>query len=343
MEFRNLGISQDLALRLEKLGFKNTFEVQEKTIPDALKGIDLAVRAKTGSGKTLAFGIPLADMLKSNGKIQAMILAPTRELAVQTYEVMIKLSRLKIALIYGGVSYNRQFEDLKTADVVIGTPGRIMDHMNRGTLRAEPEYLVLDEADRMLDMGFAPDIMKIMRRCPPKKIWLFSATLDNSIMNILKGRNFRTIFVGEEMPKLDHLYIEAPNKISKLKEILNGEKTLIFCNTKTMTQRLGEILRAPAIHGDMSQAARERSLDKFKEGEKYLVATDVAARGLDIPEVGMIVNFDVPKDRTAYIHRSGRTGRAGKTGKVLTLLRADDHDAFRRLINETNLDFNRLD
>ncbi len=342
MKFKHLGISSDLAKKLESLGWTEAFEVQEKAIPIALKGGNVAIRAKTGSGKTLAFGIPLAELIKPQKRIQAMILTPTRELAIQINEVIRKISKAHTVLIYGGVGYQKQFDGLKKADIVIGTPGRIMDHMQRGTLRAEPEFLVLDEADRMLDMGFSRDILKIMRRCPPKHIWLFSATLDNDIMKLLKGRHFKMEKVGEEMPELDHLYIEASNKIRQLREILNGGKTLVFCNTKRMTRKLGEILKTPSLHGDMSQSARERNMSKFRKGERYLIATDVAARGIDIPGIETIINFDVPKDRQTYVHRSGRTGRAGKKGKVITLLRGDDHDTFRKLIHNLDLEFNRL-
>ncbi len=342
MKFEELGVEPELARRLAELGFKQTFPVQEKTVPEALKGRDLAVRAKTGSGKTLAFGVPLAQLLKRRGEVQAMVLVPTRELAIQVSNVLRRISRAYVALIYGGVGYQRQFDDLRKADIVVGTPGRIIDHINRGTLRARPRFLVLDEADRMLDMGFIPDVRRIMRACPPQRLWLFSATLSGRVTRLLDGREFHRIEIGEEMPELEHLYIEANNKIRMLKEVLNGEKALIFCNTKRMTQRLGEILRVPALHGDMSQAARERNMQRFRAGQKYLIATDVAARGIDIPEVEVIVNFDLPKDSQTYVHRSGRTGRAGKKGRVVNFLRSDDHDNFRKIIRELNLDVNRL-
>ena len=343
MKFEELGVNPALAQRLRELGFDKTFPVQEKAIPEALKGGDIGVRAKTGSGKTLAFGVPLAQMLKQEGRVQAMILVPTRELAIQVSNVIRKISRAYVALIYGGVGYQRQFDDLRKADIVVGTPGRIIDHIERGTLKAAPRFLVLDEADRMLDMGFIPDVRKIMRRCPPERVWLFSATLRRSVTDLLRGRSFHRIEIGEEMPDLEHEYVEVKNKIRILKNVLNGDKALIFCNTKSMARRLGGILRVPSLHGDMSQAARERSMQKFRRGEKYLIATDVAARGIDIPNVELIVNFDLPKDSQTYVHRSGRTGRAGKKGRVVNFLRGDDHDSFRRIIGDLDLEVNRVE
>ncbi|MBD3263426.1 DEAD/DEAH box helicase [Candidatus Woesearchaeota archaeon] len=344
MRFRDLGVDTRIVERLEKDGFDNTFPVQEQTIPTALKGGDVAVRAKTGSGKTLAFAVPLAQLIEPRGEVQAIVLTPVRELAIQVNEVIRDVSGAYTALIYGGVGYNRQFEDLKKADIVVGTPGRIIDHMQRGTLKGQPRFLVLDEADRMLDMGFLPDIRRIMRNCPPEHVWLFSATLRSGVMDVLKGRDFQVIKVGEEMPELDHMYMEASrlgDKIDKLRNMLNGDKTLVFCNTKNMTRKLGNILHVPALHGDMSQHARERNMNKFRNGKKCLIATDVAARGIDIPEVEAIINFDLPRDTKSYVHRSGRTGRAGKTGKVISLIYNDDHANMRSIISDLELDMDR--
>jgi ATP-dependent RNA helicase DeaD len=344
MKFRDLGIDTDLANRLESQGFEETFKVQEATIPTALKGGDVAVRARTGSGKTLAFAVPLAQLIEAKGEFQAMVLAPTRELAIQISDVIKTVTRAHIALIYGGVGYEKQFHDLERADIVIGTPGRIIDHIQRGTLKGMPRFLVLDEADRMLDMGFIPDVRRIMRNCPPQHVWMFSATLRSGVMEVLHGRDFEVIRVGEELPELEHYYLEAnrlSDKISKLKGALNGSKTLIFCNTKNMAQKLGHILRIPALHGDMSQAAREKNMERFRGGQKCLVATDVAARGIDIPEVEAIVNFDLPQDTKTYVHRTGRTGRAGGTGMVLNLLYSDDHAGFRSIISDLDLDVDR--
>ncbi|MBR9689878.1 MAG: DEAD/DEAH box helicase [Candidatus Altiarchaeota archaeon] len=343
MKFRDLGIDMGLAKKMESLGFDEPFEVQRKVIPQAIRGVELAVRAKTGSGKTLAFGIPLAQVIEKKGRIQAIVLVPTRELAMQVNRVMKKISPAHVALIYGGVKYDRQFQELKRADIVVGTPGRILDHIQRGTLKSNPEVFVLDEADRMLDMGFLPDVKKIMHACPPKTVWLFSATLSGNITGLIEGRNFKVIEVGEEMPtEIEHLYFETERKISSLRGVLNGRKSLIFCSTKRMTQRLADILRVPALHGNMTQGARERNMRKFREGERYLIATDVAARGIDIPDVELIVNFDLPRDSSTYIHRSGRTGRAGKTGKIINMIRREDHETFRKIIKELRLNVERV-
>ncbi len=341
MQFEELGVSAGLAEKLARHGFKEAFEVQERTIPLALQKKNLAIRAKTGSGKTLAFGIPLAEQLRKGGGLQAMVLTPTRELALQIDGVFRKLG-LRTALIYGGVGYDRQIRDLHRAEVVVGTPGRILDHIARGNLRARFQVTVLDEADRMLDMGFLPDVSRIMRECPSELVWLFSATLDRRILKVFKDKRFETVLVGEEMPEIEHFYIDTEQKMKVLRKVLNGEKALIFCNTKRMVQRVGDWLRIPALHGDMSQAARERNLHKFRNGARYLVATDVAARGLDIPEVEIVVNFDIPKDSQTYVHRVGRTGRAGKRGRVVNLLKSRDHDDFRRILNDLDLEIERL-
>lgn len=343
MKFTDLGVNGALAHKLEQLGFKEPFKVQEMVVPHALQHKQLGVRAKTGSGKTLAFAVPLAQLVEKRGEVQAIVLTPTRELAIQIFDVMKKLCDGWIGLIYGGVGYQRQFDDLKKADIVVGTPGRIIDHIQRGTLKARPEFFVLDEADRMLDMGFIPDVKRIMRECPPDKVWLFSATLRGRITRLLEGRDFHIIRVGEELPDLEHKYMEADrNKISKLKKLLPDEKTLIFCNTKYMTRKLGGILKMPTLHGDMSQHAREKSMERFRDGHQFLVATDVAARGIDVPEVGTVINFDLPQDTKSYVHRTGRTGRAGKTGQIINLLRQRDHDNFRQIIGDLEIEVERI-
>jgi len=344
MSFKEYGVKRGLSNKLESLGFSEAFEVQKKVIPHALAKKEVAVRAKTGSSKTLAFGVPLAQMIEKTGKLQAMVLVPTRELAVQVNREIRKFFPGNIALIYGGVKYERQFEALKHADIVIGTPGRILDHIERKTLHGKTKFLVLDEADRMLDMGFLPDVRRIMGQVPPEKVWLFSATLNGKITGLMKGRTFKIIEIGEEMPqKTSHYYVDVRRKISKLRDMLNGHKTLIFCNTKGMTQRLSDTFKIPSLHGNMTQGAREKNLRKFREGAKYLVATDVAARGIDVPEVEVVINFDLPKDSSTYVHRCGRTGRAGNEGKVINMIRNDDHDAFRRIIRDLRLNMNRLD
>ncbi len=339
MKFSELGLSPEIVERLEKNGFKEAFKVQKLTIPTALKEVDVAVRARTGSGKTLAFVVPLLEKMKAK-KMKAIILSPVRELAIQTDQVISQLSNVHTALIYGGVGYDKQINDLKRADIVVGTPGRVLDLIERGEIRGKFDYFVLDEADRMLDMGFIDDVKRIMRSLNPDRVWLFSATLGPQILSIFPRREFEIIEVDREMPEIAHTYLYTRNKISELKRILNGDKTLIFCNTKAMTRRLAQILRVPAIHGDMSQQARERSLSKFRNGQKYLIATDVAARGIDVPDISMIINFDIPKDTKTYVHRVGRTARAGRKGKVVNMISERDAEQFRRIANNLGLDLN---
>ncbi|HDR53527.1 MAG TPA: DEAD/DEAH box helicase [archaeon] len=347
MEFKDLGVSPKTVEALNKMGIREAFPIQEKVIPLLLKGRNVGAKAKTGSGKTLAYAVPVAEAIRRQGHAQVLVLAPTRELALQNYEVIKKVAPwLKFAIIYGGVGYEPQFRQLEDADVVIGTPGRLLDHMQRGSLKLKTACMVvLDEADRMLDMGFRDDVERLIASTNrDRRVWLFSATLSSDIMRLARkfGVN-EFIEVGEDMPaQIDHFFIDYDNKFNNLRRLLEkNRKMLVFSNTKRMARMLSQRMRLPAISGDLSQNAREQALRKFSNGGMVLVATDVAARGLDIPNVDMVVNFDVPKDSKTYVHRIGRTGRAGKPGVVVNLLRNEDYEVFGKMTGELNLEVSR--
>lgn len=326
------------------MGFDQPTEIQSRVIPLLLESRDVIGQAQTGTGKTAAFGIPLIEGIdESLPHTQALVLAPTRELAMQIGEELRKIGRylpaIRIATIYGGASYGRQFEDLKGgAHVVVGTPGRVLDHIGRGTLKLDNvDYLILDEADRMLDMGFLPDVERILRRTPrERQTALFSATVP-TVIRILSRRYMHdpaTVHVQPQqitVEEVEQVYYEVADrdKIDGLLALIEQdapERAMIFRQMKIGVDRLVIALKrrglpVAAIHGDMSQKVREQVLREFRDGTlTYLVATDVAARGLDIPEVSHVFNFDIPDDSEAYVHRIGRTARAGRSGRAVTFV-----------------------
>ena len=343
-------LSDEIARAIRDMGFKRPTEIQSRVIPLLLDGRDVVGQAQTGTGKTVAFGIPLIEGIdETEPHTQALVLAPTRELAVQIAEEVRKLARhipdLRVATIYGGAGYGRQFEDLKAgAQVVVGTPGRVIDHLQRGTLKLDRvDYLVLDEADRMLDMGFLPDVERILRRTPrERQTALFSATVP-TVIRILSRRYMHDPATVQVKPQqvtveeVEQVYYEVADR-DKVEGFLSlveqdpPERAMIFRQTKLGVDRLEKNLRrhglqVAAIHGDMSQKIREQVLNEFRAGEvRYLIATDVAARGLDIPEVSHVFNFDIPEDPEAYVHRVGRTARAGRTGRAVTFVGEWDAD-----------------
>jgi len=332
------------------MGFVNPTELQARVIPLLLDGLDVIGQAQTGTGKTAAFGIPLIEGIDENQPHpQSMVLAPTRELAQQIGEELRKIGKyipgINVVTLYGGAGYGRQFEDLKAgAHVVVGTPGRVLDHISRGTLRLdEIDYLVLDEADRMLDMGFLPDVERILRRTPrERQTALFSATMPTVIRILSRRYMFEpsTVHVQPQrltVEEVEQVYYEVADrdKLDALVSLIEQdppERAMIFRQTKIGVDRLDGSLRrrglpAAAIHGDMSQRVREDVLRDFRAGKlKYLIATDVAARGLDIPEVSHVFNYDIPEDAEAYVHRIGRTARAGRSGLAITFIGEWDAD-----------------
>ncbi|RKD22939.1 DEAD/DEAH box helicase [Ammoniphilus oxalaticus] len=350
--FYEFGIHHNLLRALSEMGFEEATPIQAETIPIALTGQDLIGQAQTGTGKTAAFGIPLIEKIdETNGQIQAVILAPTRELAVQVAEEINRICQynsVKALPIYGGQDINRQIRALRNKpQIIVATPGRFMDHMRRKTIRLHAiETVVLDEADEMLNMGFVEDIQTILQEIPDERqTLLFSATMPRAIQDIAQRfmNNPQIIKVkAKEMtvPNITQQYIELPEKqkfdvLCRLLDIHSPELAIVFGRTKRRVDELAEALHkrgygAEGIHGDLNQAKRDTVLRRFKESSiEVLVATDVAARGLDISGVTHVYNFDVPQDPESYVHRIGRTGRAGKTGLAITLVTPREMDHLR--------------
>jgi ATP-dependent RNA helicase DeaD len=340
--FADLGLSGPLLTAIADLGYDEPTPIQEQSIPVLLSGRDVIAQAQTGTGKTAAFALPIVARLTPEVLPQALILAPTRELAMQVAEAIYKYSKgskARVAPLYGGQPIMRQLRALEQGvQVVVGTPGRIMDHMRRGTLVLDQvKTVVLDEADEMLDMGFAEDIEYILQHTPQERqTALFSATMPPAVNGLAKKytRDAVRISIAAEQltaPRTQQTYYEvlARDKLDALCRILDVEtpaSAMIFCRTRSEADALGESLQgrgyaAEVIHGDLAQTQRDRVMKRFRDGQaELLVATDVAARGLDIPEVSHVVNYDVPNDPEAYVHRIGRTGRAGREGKAITII-----------------------
>ncbi|KOF12034.1 RNA helicase [Planococcus glaciei] len=339
--FEDYKISEPILRALEGLGYTKPTEVQEKVIPSALSKTDVAVKSQTGSGKTAAFGIPICELVDwEENKPQALILTPTRELADQVKEDITNIGRfkrIKAAAVYGKQPFAYQQAELKQkCHVVVGTPGRVMDHIERGTLNlSRIEYLVLDEADEMLNMGFIEQVEAIINKLPAERTtMLFSATLPENVENLQRKymNNPEHIEIASTetlTDRIEHsLYrVEEKKKFALLRDITiveNPDSCIIFCRTKDNVDFVVEQLEkhdytCDKLHGGMMQEDRFAVMNEFKRGEfRYLVATDVAARGIDIDSITHVVNFDVPLEKESYVHRAGRTGRAGKKGKAIT-------------------------
>ncbi|MDD9953728.1 MAG: DEAD/DEAH box helicase [Candidatus Woesearchaeota archaeon] len=348
-------IMDDAALlqAIDDMGFDTPTPIQEATVPPALEGLDIIGQAKTGSGKTFAFGIPILHSLDDSKSIQALVIAPTRELAQQISRELKKLAKYtyaKICTVYGGVGMQKQIDELKKADIVVGTPGRLCDHLGRNTMNlSRAKTFVLDEADRMFDMGFIEDIEKLMEALPEQRqTLLFSATMPTPIKNLAskymyEPEHIKTQSHVEEvlLPQIYYV-IEHNRKFSLLYHVIKEEefeKGIIFCGTRRTVDAVSRNLRdmrmrADCLHGGMSQAQRTRIMNDFRHGKIHLlIATDVAARGLDINDVTHVINYDVPNNPEDYIHRIGRTARAGASGKAITLLEERDFDAFRSVLS----------
>ncbi|MDD4600792.1 MAG: DEAD/DEAH box helicase [Negativicutes bacterium] len=345
--FGSIQLSRKVYNAIAEMGFEEPSPIQIQTIPLVLEGLDVIGQAQTGTGKTAAFGIPIMERISADSRhIQALVLTPTRELAIQVSEELAKigkLKRIKTCPIYGGQSIDRQINTLRFGvQVVIGTPGRLLDHIRRKTIKLDHvKTLILDEADEMLDMGFIEDIEEIMQSMPSegRQTLLFSATMPFAIASLArKYMNApHTITISKEqltVPLIDQFYYETRDKLEGLCSVLDVETTgklIIFCRTKKGVDELVASLHArgymaDGLHGDLSQSQRDRVMKKFRDGKlEILVATDVAARGLDIEDITHVVNYDIPQDSESYVHRIGRTGRAGKKGVAFTFIQPREY------------------
>ncbi|HJJ55812.1 MAG TPA: DEAD/DEAH box helicase [Methanocorpusculum sp.] len=342
--FADFSLSNEMLKAIEDMGFEEPTPIQSMAIPLLLQNCDVTGQAQTGTGKTAAFGVPIIEKLNPNDRsVQALVLSPTRELAIQTVEEFSKLMKYKKGLsvipIYGGQAIERQLRGLKGAvQVVVGTPGRVIDHLNRGSLDlSSVRMFVLDEADQMLDMGFREDIEEIFQYTPEdRQTILFSATMPKPILEIANRFQHDPQFVKITrreltVPSIDQKYIEVRERdklevLCRLLDMNSPELSIVFCNTKRTVDELVNRLSTrgyivEALHGDMKQVQRDRAMSLFRNGNiDVLIATDVAARGIDVDDVDVVFNYDVPQDVEYYVHRIGRTGRAGRTGKSITFV-----------------------
>ncbi|HLD57096.1 MAG TPA: DEAD/DEAH box helicase [archaeon] len=357
MTTTSIKFQPDLQKAFSDLGFTEFTEIQEKSIPLIQQGKDVIGQSYTGSGKTAAFGFPSLEKIVHGHGIQMLILVPTRELCNQVTREMQKFAKYKkvnVVEVYGGVSINPQIEMLPQADVVVGTPGRLLDHMERRTIHlSKVKILVLDEADKMFDMGFIDDVKKIISHTPKERqTLLFSATMSDSVIEIVHRYMHSPAMVKVQTHvdkgQLDQHYydIDTKDKFSLLVHILKHERhgpALIFCATRRMVDVLDRNLRnqnvhAQGLHGGLSQARRKQVMDAFSAHKlDVLIASDVAARGIDIKDIELVVNYDLPKTSKEYVHRIGRTARAGSKGKVVSLLTPQDYENFSRVLEDRSL------
>ena len=368
MRFNELNLSKEVLQSIEEMGFVNPSEVQENTIPKILEGHDLLAQAQTGTGKTASFGIPMIEKIEDNNyeSLQALVLVPTRELARQVSEELKKLSKhkkfIKVVAIYGGADMRKQLRELKSgASIVVGTPGRIMDHMKRKTIKINDlKFLTLDEADEMFDMGFRDDMKTIIEKTnSDRQILFFSATFDNNIKEFSKRYqdNPKKVIIEKKKltaEKIKQYYLELNRNmkteiLNRLLLIKKPKKSIIFCNTKRMVESLEvEIAqkgyKVDSLHGDMRQSSRDNVMKKFRNNTiDILIATDVAARGLDVSDIDIVFNYDLPQQAEYYVHRIGRTARAGKKGVSFTFVTNKDYSKFREIEKYANIKMERLD
>jgi len=353
--FESLGLSELMLEALREAAYEQPTPVQAGLIPRALTGIDVMAQARTGTGKTAAFVIPILETIEPHKHTfpQALVLVPTRELAVQVRDEFMKLAhgrRVSVAAIYGGKPVRTQIEKLKKgADVIVGTPGRVLDHLGRESLRLDRlRLVVLDEADRMLDIGFRPDIEKILRRCPEaRQTLLLSATVPKEVERLAKRYmrdsetlNFSSGDVAVETIEQHYFTVSGEQKFDLLVKLMHREQprqAIIFCRTKRGTERVFRRLQksfegADCIHGDLNQRQRDRAMATFREGAtRYLVATDVVGRGIDVSSISHIINYDVPEFCDDYVHRVGRTGRMGREGVAYTFVTPEEGRELTRI------------
>ncbi len=359
LKFEDIDISKEILMAVSDMGFEEMSAIQTGTIPILLEGRDIIGQAQTGTGKTAAFGIPIVENCDSKNRMpQALVLCPTRELSIQVAEEIKRLAKYKrdifVLPVYGGQPINRQISALKKGvQIIVGTPGRVMDHIRRKTLKLQDiKMVVLDEADEMFDMGFREDIEWVMNRLDGERQTIFfSATMPDEIIKFAKGYQnqpevVRTAHKELTVPKVEQYYVELKEDIkteilSRLLDIYNPKLSIVFCNTKRKVDELtlelqGRGYFADGLHGDLKQSQRDRVMSKFRNGNiDILVATDVAARGLDIDDVDIVFNYDIPQDDEYYVHRIGRTARAGKEGIAYSLVVRRDVRRIKDIQNYT--------
>jgi ATP-dependent RNA helicase DeaD len=363
--FTELGLSPEILKAVDKMGFEEASPIQSAVIPTIMEGRDVVGQSSTGSGKTVAFAIPAIEKVDPKIRaVQVLILCPTRELAVQVAEETGKIALFKRGVmgvpIYGGQSYERQFRALAAgAQVVIGTPGRVMDHMERGTMKLDQlKLVILDETDRMLDMGFRDDIEHILKSVPAtRQLLFFSATIPRAIQDLITRYSkdpawIKIESVAQNAPQVEQIYFEVDRRskieaLTRLIDVHDFRYGIIFCSTKIMVDDLDEHLHSRGymtdrLHGDISQAQRDRVMDKFRRrGFEFLVATDVAARGLDVDDLEVVFNFDLPNDAEDYTHRIGRTGRAGRKGQAFTFVSGQEIYKLQSMVRWAKLNIHR--
>jgi ATP-dependent RNA helicase DeaD len=362
MNFEELKVKPEIVRALNELGITEPTTIQEKAIPFIKQGKDVIGMSKTGSGKTAAFGIPILEKIEPGKGIQVLIMSPTRELAGQIEKEMRKFGKYteqSFSLIYGGVGYEPQIAAMKKADIVVGTPGRLLDHLQRGNLKLKGTHMVvLDEADKMVDMGFIEDIEKILSQTAKKKqMLLFGATISGEVERLKKKYMHdpetakASSYVKEDVLEQYYYDVKSHEKFSLLIHLLKKEKTLrvmIFCSARKTVELVTNNLKKQGIkaemtHGKLSQNRREQVMEGFHKGDyEVLVASAVAARGLHVQDVTHVINYDVSQDPQEYVHRVGRTARAGESGKAITLLSEMDHDAFRQVLRFFDVDVKKL-
>lgn len=360
LTFKDLGLREGLLRAIDDLGFTSPSPIQAESLPVTLEGFDIIGQAQTGTGKTAAFGCAIINNIKNRNSIASIILAPTRELALQVHDELIKLTKyekLNIVAVYGGAPIHHQARDLKRANIVVGTPGRVLDHIRRGNLPLDKvEVFVLDEADEMLNMGFIEDMEEIMKSIPEERqTLLFSATMPAQIKKLtkkyLKADAKHIAIAKTEMTasKISQYFyeVQGDQRLEALCRLIDfdmPQSSIIFCRTKkgvddlvTAMQSRGYMVEG--MHGDMSQVQRMKTLKKFKDGAlKFLVATDVAARGIDVEGVTHVINYELPQDIESYVHRIGRTGRAGREGTAYSIITPREFGYLRQIRNTTKSD-----
>lgn len=363
LRFEELGLSADILKAISEIGFTQATPVQAQTIPSILQGHDVTGLAMTGTGKTAAFGLPLIDKIDNRScEIQALVVCPTRELAIQITKELNRFLKYKrsisVLAVYGGQPIDTQLKALdRCPQIIVGTPGRLLDHIDRGTINLDSiKMVVLDEADEMLNMGFRNDIESILKSSPKQRQTVtFSATMPKEILDLIGKyqKSPKIVKIGAETSPastVEQRYFEvrSEEKLRLLVNLLNKHNpysSIVFCNTKHRVDHITRKLRnfgyyAEGLHGDISQPKRNRVMDGFRSGKiQILVATDVASRGIDIPNLDMIFNFEIPMDERSFVHRIGRTGRAGKTGIAYSLVGERDFNSFRQIKRHTKSNF----